>query len=615
MHVSDEQVLAWFHEREKDSSSVIEAMRDVRDISNGDITVPMPEVDKTEQPAVANLIAEGIDQISMRVASRAPNLFCPAVNPRKETGVRSREYSEIRRMAILGWWQFNKMQRIHRRKARFLAAYGAAPTVIRPDFKNKVPRWQVRDPLGTYPSHTENYDDDAPGDVIFAFKKPLRWLKDMYPEAARSLWKGYDPSPSDMFQILEYVDCDEIIMVAVGAPNLESSSGQGYVHADGTMPVVNLERMVNRAGICTAVTPKRITLDRVMGQFNQLTGMYQAQAKLMALELIAVEKAVFPDMALIPNGPNVTPKLTAGRWIDGREGKINVIQNGQIQVVNQPINPASFQMQDRLEQHQRKGGAGPSSFSGEAPSNSRTGRSQEIITGEAVDFRIQEYQEQLAEALVQENERAILVAKAYFGRAKKTFYIMMKNAVGPVDYVPNEHFETTDTRVSYSMPGMDVNNAAVALGQRVGLGSMSRRSMMYHDPMVDDPEHEHDQILSEGLELATLTGIQQLASQGQIPPSDIAAIAMKVTEENKSLYVAIQEAQEEAQERQAEQVPADDPAAQPGIAVPGTGAESQGQIPQPPDDLSQVQQLLMGLRQPETASAGGTGPAPAPVSA
>ena len=48
-------------------------------------------------------------------------------------------------------------------------------------------------------------------------------------------------------------------------------------------------------------------------------------------------------------------------------------------------------------------------------------------------------------------------------------------------------------------------------------------------------------------------------------------------------------------ERQAEQVPATDPAAQPGIAQPGMGAESSGGMPMPPGGAGGLRELLGSL--------------------
>ena len=51
------------------------------------------------------------------------------------------------------------------------------------------------------------------------------------------------------------------------------------------------------------------------------------------------------------------------------------------------------------------------------------------------------------------------------------------------------------------------------------MGTMSKRSFMMIDPLVEDPEFEHDAVVAEQLEQALLVSIQQQASEGIIPPS------------------------------------------------------------------------------------------------
>jgi hypothetical protein len=106
------------------------------------------------------------------------------------------------------------------------------------------------------------------------------------------------------------------------------------------------------------------------------------------------------------------------------------------------------------------------------------------------------------------------------------------------------------------------------------MGTMSKRSFMAIDPLVDDPEFEHDTVIGEQLEQALLASVQQQASQGAIPPADLARIMDLVMHDQMELAGAVEKVQREAQERQAEMVDALAAEAQPGLAMPGMGAES-----------------------------------------
>ena len=56
---SVEKISELLTERKRVQSVVLQNMRMLRDAYNGDIVVPLPEMDRNEQVAVANLISTG----------------------------------------------------------------------------------------------------------------------------------------------------------------------------------------------------------------------------------------------------------------------------------------------------------------------------------------------------------------------------------------------------------------------------------------------------------------------------------------------------------------------------------------------------------------------------
>tara|TARA_B100000131_G_scaffold128812_2_gene125658 strand:- start:511 stop:1290 length:780 start_codon:yes stop_codon:yes gene_type:complete len=231
---------------------------------------------------------------------------------------------------------------------------------------------------------------------------------------------------------------------------------------------------------------------------------------------------------------------------------------------------------DRLERAQRLTAGIPPEFGGESSTNIRTGRRGDAVLSAVVDFPVQESQRIMARSLQEENKLAVDMAKTYAGRKGKSFYVTTKNAKGRVDYTPNDNFDSTDNVVSYSQAGADINNLVIGGGQRVGMGTMSKRSFMAIDPLVEDPEFEHDSVIAEQLEQALLISIQQQASEGIIPPADLARIMELVSNDQMELAEAVDKVQREAQERQSTMVEATAPEAQPGLALPGMGAEAMG---------------------------------------
>lgn len=600
--ISVEDILGLFNQRRGKHGPIADQMRQIRDLYNGDVVVPLPERERNEQSGVANLMALGVDQISDRIASTVPDITYPVGRP----GIKSEEKrSKDKRQANLGWWEANDMELKVYRRARHLSGYGQSPVLIRPNFQTGYPMWEIKDPLGTYAAPSADPDDPCVDDVIFAVKRTLDWLGDRYPDQTSTLAKP-DGSPRDtLFDVLEYIDDTEIVVCAVGIiqdDRYSLSMGQSTGRK-----VVELERLDNRAGVCTAVVPGRISLDRRKGQFDGMTGMYQAQARLFALEMIAVEEGIWPDEYLVGR-PNEQPEVV--KVADGRRGEIGLIKGGDFrQIQNQPGYKTDGTI-DRLERAQRLVGGIPAEFGGESQNNVRTGRRGENILSATIDFGILQAQRVLQTSMEAENARAIAIDKGYLD-TQKSFYVSWARAKGMVDYKPTDLFDSDQNIVSYAQAGADVNGLVIGAGQRVGLGTLSKRGMMELDPLIDDPEVEHDRVVYEALEAAVLQGVQSRAASGELPEVDVARIMQLVVSNQADLPEAVITAQKEAQARQAAQVPADSPAAQPGMANPGTGAQAQALPATPgeptPENLNMLLRSLRGGQRmsPQEVRAGG----------
>lgn len=584
---SVDEIAALLDERIANQGPSLDAMRQLRDAYNGDLIIPLPEMDRRERSTVANLITTGLDQTAMRISSTMPNVYYPAL---KEGDSASEKRARIRKRATLGWWEANKMPLKMRRRARWLIGYASSPVVLRPDKKWGAARWDIRDPLNTFPSIGSDPDNITPDNCIFTYNRSRAWLQANYPIAASNL-KSVNPKPNDLIRIAEYTDAEVTVLIA-SETKVKGSPWDASTQEIKGLPHVELERIQNRTGICLAVVPGRITLDRPMGQFDSLIGMYQLQSKLMALEVIAVERGIFPDTYLISR-PGETARFVAGPY-DGRSGQVNIVQGGDVREMVQNPGFATNGMMDRLERNQRIGSGIPAEFGGESQTNVRTGKRGDAIMSAVVDFPIQEAQEILAASLQEENKRAIAIAKTYFGNERKSFYVSGRGAKGHVDYVPNKDFEDDNNVVSYSHSGADANSLVVGLGQRIGIGIMSKQTAQEIDPFIADPELEKDRVIGEGLEAALLQSIQAQAQQGAIPPADVAAIVALVESDKMSLAEAVDEVHKRAQERQAKQAPMGAPETMPGLAQPGMGAEQPAQQPQQPQDLGSFLASLQG---------------------
>lgn len=582
-----EEIVAIYGARSQATDLLKSKMRTLRDYYNGDVIVPLPEINADEQSAVANLLAQGLDQTAMRIASTRPDIYCPPSDPSRK---RSRDNSQITRKALFGWWEHSRMDLQLAKRARQLIGYSTTVTQLRFNADTGCPEWHLRDPLTAYPATLLGVDDMLPRDCIFAYERPLGWLHNNYPEVGQIFQSDSDAGPDTGIELIEYVGPDETVLIAMRGP-VNTGLFATSVYDSGENVVVELERVENRLGVTPVVCAQRISLDASQGQFDGILGMYQMQARLMALEVIAVQKGVFPDTWLVGRAGE-TPQIV--NPADGLTGEVGVVRGGDLRDMQmQPgymTNPAI----DRLERAQRLTAGIPQEFGGESTSNIRTGRRGDAVLSATVDFTIQEAQRIMARSLQEENRIAVDMAKTYAGRRPRSFYVNSKNVKGQVDYVPNENFDSTENVVSYSQAGADINNLVIGGGQRVGMGTMSKRSFMSIDPLVDDPEFEHDTVIAEQLEAALLSAVQSQAAEGILPPGDLARIMDLVAHDKKELAEAVEQVQREAQERQAEQVPAMSPEAQPGLALPGMGAESMP-VEEPAGDAVGLEQLLGAL--------------------
>lgn len=588
-------ILARLKARKAARGPVHEQMDQIRRIYDSDIVVPLPALDEGAQPAIANMLSIGLDQMGMRVGEVLPDIWYP---PLQQDQKRSRDKASDRRYANLAWWQISNMEIKLRRRARQMAGYGQTVNVIRPDFKREVPVWHVRDPLTSYPAPGLDPDDPCVPDIIFTITRSYQWLCENYPTQAKRINTGVtNPngtntcSPDLLFTVVEYHDADCTVLIVQGR-----TDGVNRYAGDASqwLAYEELARVPNRTELCLATVGGRINLDRPHGMFDGMVGMYLAQAELAAMENIAVKRAIFPDAYLVSR-PGETARFLNGPF-EGRSGKVNIIAGGDIKYEHGDPSQLAMMATDRLERGQRVSGAIPPEFGGESGSQIRTGKRGDAIMSATVDHHIAEAQAILKSTLQEENRRAVAVAKSYFGNRKHSFFVTLgKVAPGHRTYTANETFEIDDHLVNYPAQGADANAIVVAGGQRLGQGTMSHETFMEMDPQVADVEREKNRIVHEQLEQALMSSLQQRVASGQLPPADLTRI-MELYRKEGDLAVAVKKADDEASQRQVTPVAPGDPAAAPGLADPGMGAEAPtAPVGPPAEGIQNVSDLVSAL--------------------
>lgn len=594
-------------QRREHNSPVLSQMIEVRDRYNADWVVPdvSKEVAPDLPPLTPALIAETIDNFGMRAASVLPMVFCPAVNPAKQTGVRSKEYARIRRRIITATYHDSKVQLKLRKAMRHLAGYATTALVVVPDFKRGMPVINVRDPLGAYPDPRAGEDFCEPENIGFVFAKSADWISYNYPQATELLVKG--GRATSMWNMVEWIDRDHVVIGLLGPQEPEAIS---YLYEPASLSM-ELARWENRIGRVSAVAPQRVTLDRIVSQLAHVIGITDLMAKMMTLDLLAKEKAIFPDRYIIGK-VGAQPQIVGGEWQDGRTGIVNVVLDADgIGTMNFAGDPTASQAIDRLERNARISSGLVPQFGGETYGALRTGRGIDALMGAAVDPRIQEMQEVVQAWLPTLNEITLETYKAYWPNKKFTLVSGWPTDSGEVTFTPSEHIETLANAVSYPIAGADVQSTNIILGQLLGSEAISRQTFRERHPWIGDPAEEAARVEEETMERAAL---QSILNQAMQPPQaggmslPQLALIEKSRRSNPAgdIFDAIELAQKRMQEMQAQQAPPAPPGmAAPPETMPGMAPEmaaappgaDQGATIGANDNLAGLRELMNALSQ------------------
>lgn len=583
---------------------LIKRMNDVAQRYSGEIVVPIPNV--PDEPVMPNVIpllmGEAIDFAGRQACSVTPAVSSPAMIPHKDQGPGSREYAMIRRRIIAATYHASKWKLGRRRFNRHVAGYGTGAITVLPDPRLNLPKVRVADPLGVYadPRAADNFDPPEFVAIVRAYSGA--WLRTRFPES--QIERGGVISQqleTQLWDVVEWHDCEQVTFGIIGpkwgAENqwLQSqTTGRTWMPLGAPMP--------NKAGMCLAIVPENITMTKLDVRMAALIPSIDLQGKLLALDIIAQEKAIFPDMYVV-GSTGQQPKIVGGRWKDGREGDINKLFDvDKIGVVNSTPDPRTQQLVDRLERNTRISSGFVPQAGGESYGALRTGRGLDALMGASIDPRIQEVHE-LEESWMPHVNKAIFgVYRKWYGSRSYSLYSGWANDDRRVEFTPNEHIETDENTVSFPVAGADAIQTTQILGSLAGAGMMSVETARSKHPMIDDPEAERDKINAEQLEDAMRASISQQLASGQMPLTVGSRIHELMTE-GKSVFAAVKAADQELREKQAAEAPPPEqgqiapPPTMPGLAA-GPTADMAAQPPQRvevPDDVTAMNQLMAAM--------------------
>jgi len=594
------------NQRQSEQSPLLRRMGEVASHYHDDVALPLPELDDNEKYSVPNLIAQGIDQFATRLASVLPDQVWPPTDPTKAKAVKA---AALRRQAGFSWWQHSDLQAAMHQRARWLVGYATSPVQVTPDYDVAMPRFTARNPMLTLPAAKARSWDVAVDDCIFLCTYTARAIREKYGVVftntkPRNL--GERLSDDTMLSVIEYLDAEQWTVLLEGPQDHQTTvdvpyssrrqAGIGPVSIAGSLPhggqLIVLDTVTHDLGVCPVAIPGRYGLERIAGQMDSLLGIRGLQARLMALEVLSVERAIFPnEWAILDTAGN----SQVVRLADGRKGEVGEIRGGQMHVTNLQPGQQTNNTLNYLERAQRLNGLIPADFGGESASNIRTGVRGDSVMSATVDPLLQEYHQSLARSL--QHELAIGVAWTRLMNKPLSVYLGWKGFKTHVVITDvRDTFDTDQVQVSYSHAGADLSQLIVNTAQLVGTDQLSLDTGRRMNPLIDDPDHEKQQVAVEKMERAGMTAFEQAIVQGQVSLDDWAFTAKSVTD-GDSLVDALRKTQARAQARQASAgppgtpegpVPPGAPEAQPGLAA-GSPAEAGNTPPTvaPPGD-SQV---------------------------
>lgn len=582
-----EEILTLYINRQNAMGEDFLRMRQMYSIMNYEIYLPLPELTEDEKPAVANLANQGMAQLARRIASVDASHYFPSLDPGHK---HADEDARTRNRLMASWHHENKLRLQLGKRARQFLAYATAPCLIKPDPKNRIPKWCTYEALDTFPGN-HDFHDPQPTDCIFVTRYTYADLLKLYPEAAlrinkRNGWDPSNPDPDAIFECLYYVDDYEYSMTLIGHNDEDIYQPTA---PPATNMAITLTQVRNLTGECTASIPGSINLDKQLGHFDGIIGMYQAQAALMAITIVAQRRAVWPREWAVSN-PNEQVEVTTQP--DPARGIPGEIKGGKIETQTMDPSFHAGEVMDRLEHAQRMTASLPAEFGGMSPTNIRTGVRGMNVMSSTIDFTISEAQDVFTASQYFENRMAIAVDKAFFPESK-TVYLVTRSFAGSLDYTPSKLWVTDKHIVEYPIAGVDLQNLPIEGGQRVQMQTMSRKRFMEIDPVIPDAEAEMTRIVREAIQTAHLSSIQALAANPEGPwqPADLAYLDSLVAQ-GMELYEAVMKVNEAAQARQA---PTGTPTLdqqQPGLSLPGQGAEAQPATGQEQPSLEDFTSLL-----------------------
>lgn len=471
-----------------------------------------------------NVSSPNLIQVALEDTAEASSLIpTPRARPTKK-GQEAKSAARKMENIAAGYMEYNEVDLLIPRSVMDAGAYGFHVWTVLPDYEQRIPLIERRDPRTCY---TEN--GYRPGDTVrkalFARELYFSQLPPKWQHMVQSaLSDGVLTADGELHQLdevyhnagvvlVEYFDSNEMIIAALYQHKASSiSPDTGLLQ----LPV-ELERRPVPWGACPVVIGPRITLDgEFRGQFDQVVGLLEAHIRLFALLLDYADQAVYSDIFV---------KDLIGEMPYGGGSFIELGPNGQIGRVPPAVSSLDVQRDlEALVDGIHLGGRWPKSRPGEIDQSIASAKFLESSVG-MLNTAIRTYHQILQRSLGKALRLAFLIDKTVFPGEKTTTGVLRNQEFLEV-YDPSTDIDlSVVVKAEYGLGfGRDPGQSAVLHIQYGAEGYISKRLVRENIDGVRNVQEVEAEVDQEKMEAMALAKLLQGIETGQIPNSALVKI-------------------------------------------------------------------------------------------
>lgn len=390
-----------------------------------------------------------------------------------------------------------------------LAKYGMCPWIIWPDFDQRIPLLELRDPRTCLPEPGYHAGDRVRRCM---FNRQV-FISQLIPEhiARINAWwslnvpRNQQTRMSEITKVtlVEYFDTDEYVLAAM----MSSQTGMGASATVTYTPVV-LERIANRLDHVPVVIGTRvIDDDEFRGQFDQILDLQRAHVRLSSLSLDYADQSVYSDIWV---------KDPIGEVAFGGGSFIELGPNGAIGRVPPAVSSMNVQRDlQQLETGLHMGGRWPQSRPGEISQSIASAKFLESAAG-LMNTAIRTYHLVLAHMFGQALQIGMeLDMKLLPG--VKTIAGVLRNQNFLEEYDTADIEPKNRMRAEYGIGlGRTASESAVLAIQYQQNGFISKQLVMESIEGITDLAREKARIESEQLEAILMAKLLQDTQSGAL---------------------------------------------------------------------------------------------------